>query len=86
MDLPLYRRVRALLGRNGWLDAGVCKPAALATRATIAAAGDCSVVPLPQTGETTIAHLTLLSPVHRRLLHDLRLSAALSTDPALNSS
>lgn len=50
--LPLYRRVRALLGRAGLLYAGDCKMAAKACRATIAAAGDFYVVPLPQTGET----------------------------------
>jgi transposase len=49
--LPLYRRVRALLGRDGLLYVGDCKMAALETRAAIAAAGDFYLTRLPLTGE-----------------------------------
>jgi transposase len=55
-DAPLYtpriRRVRRIVGRTGWLDAGDCKMAALTPRAEIAGHGDDSVLPLPRTGET----------------------------------
>jgi transposase len=49
--LPLYRRARALLGRDGLLYVGDCKMAALETRAAIAAAGDFYLSRLPLTGE-----------------------------------
>ena len=49
--LPLYRRVRALLGQAGLLYAGDCKMAALETRAEIAANGDFYLTRLPLTGE-----------------------------------
>jgi transposase len=49
--LPLYRRVRALLGRTGLLYVGDCKMAALETRAEIAADGDFYLTRLPLTGE-----------------------------------
>jgi transposase len=49
--LPLYRRVRELLGRTGLLYTGDCKMAALETRAAIAAAGDFYLTRLPMTGE-----------------------------------
>jgi transposase len=49
--LPLYRRVRALLGRTGLLYVGDCKMAALETRAEIAATGDFYLTRLPLTGE-----------------------------------
>jgi transposase len=49
--LPLYRRVRALLGQAGLLYAGDCKMAALETRAEIAAHGDFYLTRLPLTGE-----------------------------------
>src|SRR5262249_15962838 len=49
--LPLYRRVRALLGRDGLLYVGDSKMAALETRAAIAAAGDLYLSRLPLTGE-----------------------------------
>jgi transposase len=49
--LPLYRRVRALLGRDGLLYVGDCKMAAIETRAAIAAAGDFYLTRLPLTGE-----------------------------------
>ncbi len=49
--LPLYRRVRALLGQTGLLYAGDCKMAALETRAEIAANGDFYLTRLPLTGE-----------------------------------
>ena len=49
---PLLQRVRGIVGRQGLLDAGDCKRAALATRAEIAAHHDFSLVPLPLTGET----------------------------------
>jgi transposase len=49
--LPLYRRVRALLGRDGLLYVGDCKMAALETRAEIAAAGDLYLTRLPLSGE-----------------------------------
>jgi transposase len=48
--LPLYRRVRALLGRDGLLDVGDCKMAAPETRAAIAVAGDFYLTRLPLTG------------------------------------
>src|SRR3954468_5570947 len=48
--LPLYRRVRALLGQTGLLYAGDCKMAALETRAEIAAKGDFYLARLPLTG------------------------------------
>jgi transposase len=49
--LPLYRRVRELLGRTGLLYTGDCKMAALETRAEIAAGGDLYLTRLPLTGE-----------------------------------
>jgi transposase len=49
--LPLYRRVRTLLGRTGLLYAGDCKMAALETRAEMASRGDFYLTRLPQTGE-----------------------------------
>jgi transposase len=49
--LPLYRRVRELLGETGLLYAGDCKMAALETRAEIAANGDFYLTRLPLTGE-----------------------------------
>jgi transposase len=49
--LPLYRRVRTLLGQTGLLYAGDCKMAALETRAEIAAGGDFYLTRLPMTGE-----------------------------------
>jgi transposase len=51
LDLPLYRRVRTLLGQTGLLYAGDCKMAALETRAEIAANGDFYLTRLPLTGE-----------------------------------
>lgn len=48
--LPLYRRVRTLLGQTGLLYAGDCKMAALETRAEIAADGDFYLTRLPLTG------------------------------------
>src|SRR3954466_2354403 len=48
--LPLYRRVRTLLGRTGLLYAGDCKTAALDTRAEIAANRDFYLTRLPLTG------------------------------------
>ena len=48
--LPLYRRVRALLGQTGLLYAGDCKMAALETRAEIAANRDFYLTRLPLTG------------------------------------
>src|SRR4051794_8276159 len=48
--LPLYRRVRTLLGQTGLLYAGDCKMAALETRAEIAANGDFYLTRLPLTG------------------------------------
>src|SRR5206468_9436848 len=49
--LPLYRRVRTLLGQTGLLYAGDCKMAALETRAEIAQNGDFYLTRLPMTGE-----------------------------------
>jgi transposase len=49
--LPLYRRVRELLGQDGLLYTGDCKMAALETRAEIAATGDFYLTRLPLTGE-----------------------------------
>src|SRR6185312_3974539 len=49
--LPLYRRVRELLGQDGLLYTGDCKMAALETRAEIAAAGDFYLTRLPLSGE-----------------------------------
>src|SRR5262249_27586268 len=48
--LPLYRRVRTLLGQAGLLYTGDCKMAALETRAEIAATGDFYLTRLPLTG------------------------------------
>jgi len=48
--LPLYRRVRALLGQTGLLYSGDCKMAALETRAEIAASRDFYLTRLPLTG------------------------------------
>ena len=48
--LPLYRRVRELLGQDGLLYTGDCKMAAVETRAEIAA-GDFYLTRLPLTGE-----------------------------------
>lgn len=50
--LPMTRRVRSLLGRNGLLYVGDCKMAALATRAELVAEGDYYLMPLPMTGDT----------------------------------
>src|SRR5438132_13533087 len=49
--LPLYRRVRTILGQTGLLYTGDCKMAALETRAEIAKDGDFSLTRLPMTGE-----------------------------------
>jgi transposase len=49
--LPLYRRVRAMLGQTGLLYTGDCKMAALATRAEMAANQDFYLTRLPMTGE-----------------------------------
>jgi transposase len=49
--LPLYRRVRELLGQTGLLYTGDCKMAALETRAEIDATGDFYLTRLPLTGE-----------------------------------
>ena len=48
--LPLYRRVRTLLGQTGLLYSGDCKMAALETRAEIAAGQDFYLTRLPLTG------------------------------------
>jgi transposase len=48
--LPLYRRVRTLLGQTGLLYSGDCKMAALETRAEIAAKRDYYLTRLPMTG------------------------------------
>jgi transposase len=48
--LPLYRRVRAILGQTGLLYAGDCKMAALETRGEIAANQDFYLTRLPLTG------------------------------------
>jgi transposase len=48
--LPLYRRVRTVLGQTGLLYAGDCKRAALETRAEIAANRDFYLTRLPLTG------------------------------------
>src|SRR5438874_5952255 len=49
--LPLYRRVRTMLGQTGLLYTGDCKMAALETRAEIAKNGDFYLTRLPMTGE-----------------------------------
>jgi hypothetical protein len=49
---PLRQRVRGSVGRTGWVSAGDCKLAALATRAEIPVHDACSLVPLPLTGAT----------------------------------
>jgi transposase len=56
--LPLYRRVRELLGQAGLLYTGDCKMAALETRAEIAAAGDFYLTRLPLTGEVATQFTT----------------------------
>jgi transposase len=48
--LPLYRRVRTMLGQTGLLYSGDCKMAALETRAEIAAGQDFYLTRLPLTG------------------------------------
>src|SRR3954468_2978315 len=48
--LPLYRRVRSMLGQTGLLYAGDCKMAALETRAEIASNQDFYLTRLPLTG------------------------------------
>src|SRR5215213_2911888 len=48
--LPLYRRVRTVLGQTGLLYCGDCKRAALETRAEIAANQDFYLTRLPLTG------------------------------------
>ena len=48
--LPLYRRVRTVLGQTGLLYCGDCKMAALETRAEIAANQDVYLTRLPLTG------------------------------------
>jgi transposase len=48
--LPLYRRVRTMLGQAGLLYSGDCKMAALETRAEIAANRDFYLTRLPLTG------------------------------------
>jgi transposase len=48
--LPLYRRVRAMMGRDGLLYTGDCKMAALETRAEIAFERDFYLTRLPLTG------------------------------------
>jgi transposase len=48
--LPLYRRVRRVLGQTGLLYCGDCKMAALETRAEIAANQDFYLTRLPRTG------------------------------------
>ncbi len=48
--LPLYRRVRTMLGQTGLLYSGDCKMAALETRAEIAASQDFYLTRLPLTG------------------------------------
>jgi transposase len=48
--LPLYRRVRAMLGQDGLLYSGDCKMAALETRAELAASRDFYLTRLPLTG------------------------------------
>ena len=48
--LPLYRRVRSMLGQVGLLYSGDCKMAALETRAEIAASQDFYLTRLPLTG------------------------------------
>jgi transposase len=55
--LPLYRRVRDLLGQAGLLYSGDCKMAALETRAEIAANQDFYLTRLPLTG-TVAAQFT----------------------------
>jgi transposase len=56
--LPLYRRVRTLLGQTGLLYAGDCKMAALETRAEIATNGDFYLTRLPLTGEVAAQFTT----------------------------
>ena len=56
--MPLIRRVRTQLGRNGLLYVGDCKMAALATRADIARHQDYYLMPLPLSGETRQAFPT----------------------------
>lgn len=46
--VPLYQRVRSMLGQTGLLYIGDCKMAALATRAQIAAGGDYYLTRLPR--------------------------------------
>jgi transposase len=56
--LPLYHRVRTLLGQTGLLYVGDCKMAALETRAEIAAGGDFYLTRLPLTGEIAAQYTT----------------------------
>ena len=50
--VPMYKRVRDILGQSGLLYAGDTKMAALSTRAYIVAGKDDYLVPLPMTGNT----------------------------------
>jgi transposase len=52
--LPLYRRVRTILGQTGLLYTGDCKMAALETRAEIAANQDFYLTRLPLTGTVAV--------------------------------
>ena len=63
--LPLYDRIRNILGKPGLLYIGDCKMAALYTRATIADNGDCYLMPLPQTGNNP----ELLAKQIERVIH-----------------
>jgi transposase len=56
--LPLYHRVRTLLGQPGLLYVGDCKMAALETRAEIVAHGDFYLTRLPLTGEVSAQYTT----------------------------
>jgi transposase len=56
--LPLYHRVRTLLGQPGLLYVGDCKMAALETRAEIVANGDFYLTRLPLTGEVSAQYTT----------------------------
>ncbi|MGI8446953.1 MAG: IS1634 family transposase [Streptosporangiaceae bacterium] len=61
--LPAIARVRASLGQTGLLYVGDCKMAALETRASVQAAGDFYLCPLPATQITPEALAALLAPV-----------------------
>ncbi len=63
--VPIYKRVKAMLGASGRLYVGDTKMGALATRAAIVAGDDYYLVPLARTGAVPALIETWLAPVGR---------------------